>query len=227
MPPFTQPHFHSDAIYLAFIMLPSGVKFALFYSKSRQFVHNSRIVPNGRVMFKVLHKLMPTPEQIAAMKIMRLFGQRASAPQLWQINRRTVSKAIFIGTFFGTLPLPFHSLLILFAAVLLRVNLPISLALSWLMNPFTILPILYTGFWIGTRLFQMPMVNQDILILLMHQLADWITTWGQAAVDLTLLKPLMLGLLIEALILASSLYLLTHLLWRWQIIKRWQKRSSE
>lgn len=178
-------------------------------------------------MFKILrHKLLPTPEQIAAMKIMKLFGKRARAPQLWQLNRRSVSKAIFIGAFFGTLPLPFHSILILCAAVLLRVNLPISLALSWLMNPLTILPILYAGFWIGTKLFQIPMVSQDTLMLLMHQLADWIMTWGNATVDLTLLQPLILGLLIEALILASVLYLLTHLLWRWHIVKRWKKRPS-
>lgn len=177
-------------------------------------------------MFKsLLNKLIPTPDQIASMKIMRLFGKRAMAPQLWQMNRRSVSKAIFVGTFWGALPIPFHSLLILLSAVFLRVNVPISLALAWLLNPLTILPILYTGFWFGTQLFQIPMVDQDTLWLLVHELANWVSSFGKANLDVSLLEPLMLGLVLEALLLASGFYLLSHVLWRWRIIKRWQKRK--
>ena len=47
------------------------------------------------------------------------------------------------------LPLPFHSILIVLTVLLFEVNLPVSLCLAWLTNPFTLVPILYIGFLVG------------------------------------------------------------------------------
>lgn len=173
---------------------------------------------------RYLSKLLPSPQQIASMRLMKLFGQRASSPVLWYVNRRSVSKAIFIGSFFGLLPIPFHSLFILLAVLYLQINLPIALALAWLCNPLTLVPIIYTGFWIGTGIFRIPMVTKTILLEQMHQLVDWLTTLGSSPLDLSLAIPLLTGLLIEALLLASLLFFMIQFIWQRRILRRWQGR---
>lgn len=57
---------------------------------------------------------------------MRIFGQHTLNPLLWYVNRRSIAKAMFIGTFWGILPVPFHSLFIILTILWLEVNLPIS-----------------------------------------------------------------------------------------------------
>ena len=84
---------------------------------------------------------LPSPLKVSNMKLMKIFGQRTLNPLLWYVNRKSISKAIFIGTFWGMLPLPFHSLLIVLTVLFFEVNLPISLCLAWLTNPFTLVPI--------------------------------------------------------------------------------------
>lgn len=176
-------------------------------------------------MFKpFLQTWLPRPEHVKALKIMRIFGDRASNPKLWYINRRSIAIAIFIGSFWGILPIPLHSLLILLSVLLLQVNLPIALLLAWLMNPVTFVPIIWTGFWIGSKIFQAPMLNIERLKALLVQLQDWILHWGHGPLDLSIAKILATGLLIEATCIALLLSGLSYLLWHWQLVRAWQRR---
>ncbi len=59
------------------------------------------------------------------------------------------------------LPIPFHSVFIVMAVLLFEVNLPISLMLAWLSNPLTLVPILYTGFWFGSHIYHVHMINKN------------------------------------------------------------------
>ena len=59
------------------------------------------------------HKWLPSSEKVANLKFMRIFGQHTLNPLLWYVNRRSIAKAMFIGTFWGILPVPFHSLFII------------------------------------------------------------------------------------------------------------------
>ncbi|MFT4020668.1 MAG: DUF2062 domain-containing protein [Acinetobacter sp.] len=173
---------------------------------------------------QLLQSWLPSHQHIASMKVVKMFGKRTANPLLWYVNRHSICKAIFVGTFFGLLPIPFHSILIVLTVLFLEVNLPISLALAWLSNPFTILPILYTGFWFGTKIYHVQMIDKPMLMGVMHQIANWIKNFGHAHVDTSLAKILMTGLLLEALIFAILLYLSTCILWRWSVMKSWKKR---
>ncbi|WP_343597542.1 DUF2062 domain-containing protein [Acinetobacter sp.] len=172
---------------------------------------------------QLLQSWLPSPERVSSMKMMRLFGARTANPLLWYVNRRSICKAIFIGTFFGLLPIPFHSILIVLAVLCFEVNLPVSLALAWLSNPFTILPILYIGFWFGTKIFHVHMIDQAMLMGVMHQIGNWIRNFGHGHVDFSLAKILMTGLMVEALLFSTLFYVVIELLWRWGAIKNWKK----
>ena len=169
---------------------------------------------------------LPSPEKVNNMKIMKIFGNKISSPQLWYVNRKSISKAMFIGTFWGILPIPLHSLLIVLTVVLFNANLPIGLLMAWIMNPLTIIPILLLAFWIGSKIYHVHMINQDMLLGVFHQIQHWIENFGHGHIDLSLAKILATGLLIEALIMAVVLCITTRLYWRWTVIKKWRLRQQ-
>lgn len=169
---------------------------------------------------------LPSPEQVNNMKIMKIFGTKALSPQLWYVNRKSISKAMFIGTFWGILPIPLHSILIVLTVLLFEANLPIGLLLAWIMNPFTIVPILIFAFWIGSKIYHVNMINKDMLLGVFHQIMHWIKNFGHGHIDFSLAKILATGLFIEALIFAILFFVLTRLYWRWSVVKRWRSRQS-
>ena len=169
---------------------------------------------------------LPSPERVNSLKIIKIFGKYASNPQLWYVNRKSISKAVFIGTFWGILPIPLHSALIIITVLLFEANLPISLLLAWIMNPFTIVPILIFAFWIGAQIYGVHMINKDMLLGVFHQIVHWIQNFGHGHIDFSLAKILATGLLIEALLFAVVLFTLTRIYWRWTVIKKWRNRHQ-
>lgn len=170
---------------------------------------------------------LPSPEKVSKLKLMRFFGQRPLNPLLWYVNRKSISRAVFIGAFFGLLPIPFHSVLIILVVLLLEVNLPVALALAWLSNPLTLVPILYVGFWVGSKIYHVHMINKDMMLGVLHQICNWLKHFGHGHIDLSLAKILMSGLVIEALVLALCLYAATEIFWRWSIMRHRQKRRQK
>lgn len=169
---------------------------------------------------------LPSPEKVNSMKIIKIFGQRTLSPQLWYVNRKSISKAIFIGTFWGILPIPLHSLLIILTVLVFEANLPVALLMAWIMNPFTIVPILFFAFWIGSKIYHVHMINSDMLLGVFHQIVHWIENFGQGHIDFILAKILATGLICEALFFAFLFFIGMRLYWRWSTIKKWRKRHS-
>ena len=105
------------------------------------------------------------------------------------------------------------------AVLLFEVNLPISLMLAWLSNPLTLAPILYIGFWFGAHIYHVHMINKKMLLGVLHQISRWITHFGHGHIDLSLAKILISGLIVEAFVFATILYIVTEIFWRWMDIK--------
>ena len=116
--------------------------------------------------------------------------------------------------------------MIIITVLLFEANLPISLLLAWIMNPFTIVPILIFAFWIGTQIYGVHMINKDMLLGVFHQIVHWIQNFGHGHIDFSLAKILATGLLIEALLFAVVLFTLTRIYWRWTVIKKWRNRHQ-
>lgn len=167
---------------------------------------------------------LPSPEKVNHLKIMKIFGQHTLNPQLWYVNRRSISNAMFIGTFWGILPIPLHSALIILTVLMFEANLPIALLLAWIMNPFTVVPILIFAFWIGAKIYQVKMINQDMLLGVFHQIMHWIQNFGHGHIDFSLAKILATGLFFEALLFAILFFLGTRIYWRWSVVRKWQNR---
>jgi len=77
-------------------------------------------------------------------------NQHLHEPQLWKWNKRTISRAFAIGLFCAFMPIPLHTLLAAALAVIFSSNILLSIALVWVNNPITMVPIYYYTYKVGS-----------------------------------------------------------------------------
>ena len=165
---------------------------------------------------KLIRRYFPDPHKIRDHKHLRLFGTLLHDPNLWHLNRRSVSGAFAVGLFMAFLPMPFQMIPAAALAILLRVNLPISVALVWLTNPITMPPIFYFCYTIGALVLDTPIRAVEFQISW-----EWINTelhrvW----------KPFLLGSLLVGTTCAAVSYFGIRALWRWHVVRDWERRKD-
>ncbi len=157
---------------------------------------------------------MPDHHKLREHKHLKLFGQLLHDPNLWHLNRRSVSGAFFIGMFCAWIPVPFQMVLAAGAAIFTRVNLPISVALVWITNPITMPPMLYFAYKLGTWVLGEPI--QDINFELSF---EWLMN------ELGLIwQPFLLGCSIIAVVCSVGSYFAIRILWRVHVFQYIKKR---
>ena len=100
-------------------------------------------------------------------------------------------------------------------AILLRVNLIISVAMVWTTNPITMPPIYYFCYRVGTMLLGTKERVPFQLTL------EWF--WHELG---SIWQPLLLGCLVVGTIVAALAFLTVHLLWRLFVIRAYQQRHQ-
>lgn len=99
---------------------------------------------------KSLKRLIPDPDRIREIKSLRFLGQRIYSPNLWHFNRQSVSRAFAVGLWaMYTPPLPIQQVVAAIGAIYFGANLPIAVALVWITNPLTWLPMYYFAYEVG------------------------------------------------------------------------------
>ena len=173
---------------------------------------------------KFFRKYLPSHESVRQHRHIRFFGTALHHPNLWHLNRKSVAGGTAVGLFCGLVPGPLQMLSAALLAILFRVNLPVSVILTWYTNPLTILPLYYIAYKLGMfvtggngnalprgdlDLFGMPIM--EWIPALFH----WLAAMG---------KPFLFGLFLLALILAVSGYLIVLAVWRVHVMLSWKKR---
>jgi uncharacterized protein (DUF2062 family) len=159
---------------------------------------------------------MPDHRTIREHKNLKFFGQLLHDPNLWHLNRRSVSGGFAVGLFVAFVPVPFQMVLAAAVAIFSRVNLPIAASLVWVTNPFTMPPIFYLAYKTGAWILREPTHHINFALTfewLMTQLGD---IW----------EPFLLGCFIFGTISAVMGSLLIRGLWRLQVINNWQARKT-
>ena len=81
-----------------------------------------------------------------------VFGERVTDPLLWSLNRHSITKAFGAGIAIAFIPLPMHMIAAVLVALYWRLNLPVTLASTWVVNPFTMVPFYYGAYRLGALL---------------------------------------------------------------------------
>lgn len=166
---------------------------------------------------KLIKRLLPEAHQVRDHRHLRVFGDWLHDPNLWYLNRRSVSGAFAVGLFCAFVPIPSQMVLAAAVAILVRVNLPLSVALVWITNPLTIPPMFYTAYRIGAW-----MTGYAPESLCFEPTLEWLTTQL-----LDKWQPFLLGCLIMGTGSALLGYALVRLGWRLYVVHRWGKRRKQ
>lgn len=165
---------------------------------------------------KWLQTILPTAEKIKRIPHIHYFGEFIHNPNFWHLNRYSVSTAVSIGIFISFMPFPGHMILACISAMMLRANLPISISLVWISNPFTIPPMIYLSYKVGALLLHIKPVPFKVEMTfgwLYHELQH-------------VALPLLVGSFMLGMLFALIGNLTVRLWWRFYIVNAWKKRQK-
>ncbi|NKB97958.1 MAG: DUF2062 domain-containing protein [Pseudomonadales bacterium] len=161
-------------------------------------------------------KYLPTRRELLQSRPLRPISHLLQMEEIWHMNRRSVSGAFFIGLFAAFLPLPGQMIIAAVLAIATRCNLPISVGLVWLTNPVTIPPMFYFTYRLGAWLLNMELETESIDLSV-----QWLwDNFGQIG------WPLLFGSVVSGWVVGVTGFVVTRVLWRFQIISRWRERRE-
>jgi len=164
---------------------------------------------------KFIKRYLPDADTLKKYKSLGVFGRLILAPNLWHLNKRSVSGAFAVGLFCAFIPVPFQMVLAAAGALIFRVNLPLSIALVWITNPITMPPIFYFAYLVGTWVLDTPVMEVEFSL-----------TWHWLKTGLlSIWQPFLLGCFICGIVAGTVSGLLMRLIWRNSVLKSWQKRK--
>lgn len=177
---------------------------------------------------KRLKNLLPTPEKILESRSLKLFAPHLADARLWQFNRHSLNKAVYIGVLSAFFPLPGQMLLALIGALIFRANVPMALGLTWITNPITTLPIFYAGYYIGAKIIDVPMISLRLIGRMIADFSLWVLSDGANPFityrGTVSLSAFCLGLIILAIVSSIVCGLAFKAIWRYKTVISWQKR---
>ena len=180
---------------------------------------------------KRLKSMLPTPEKILESRSLKLLAPHLVDPRLWQFNRHSLNKAVYIGVLSAFFPLPGQMLLALIGSLIFRANVPMALGLTWITNPVTTLPVFYAAYYVGAKILDVPMISLRLIGKMISDFSLWVLAGGDNPFTTysgtVSLSAFCLGLIILAVITSIICGLAFKVIWRYKTIISWQKRPQE
>ncbi len=164
---------------------------------------------------KILKRWVPDPHKLKNTPGLSLFGVMLESPNLFHLNRHSVSVAFFVGLFIAFLPIPFQVPLAAFGAIIFRCNLPIAITLVWVSNPLTFPIIFFAAYKFGARILQTPENDVSFRLSIEWLQSEFLLIW----------QPLLLGCILASVFFGCAGYVGMQWLWRWHVVKKWEKRK--
>ena len=166
-------------------------------------------------MRRLLRKVIPGTHEFRGDTFLgRVFGQPLLHPDLWHLGRNSVARAVSIGMFMAWVPVPFQMVLAAGAAILMRCNLAVAVALVWVSNPVTMAPLFYAAHELGAWMLDRPPGDFRIELSLRWLFEELGKVW----------EPLLLGCFVLGLASAVLGQVLIRLVWRAHTMVSWRDR---
>jgi uncharacterized protein (DUF2062 family) len=165
---------------------------------------------------RFLLRYLPRPGSIKASSQLRLLGRLIEDPMLLHLNRRSVAGGVAVGLFVAFIPLPIQMILAALLAILLRVNLVIAVVAVWISNPFTMPPMFYFSYVVGTWIIGGPVISTAF-----EPTLSWF--WQRLS---EIWQPLLMGSFVVGSIVSLAGYGAVHLLWRLHVIHVLRRRRA-
>lgn len=168
----------------------------------------------------LIRRYLPHHDTIRGHSHLRWLGTLLHDPNLWHLNRRSVSGAFAIGLFCAFIPVPFQMAIAAMISILARANLPVSVVLVWVTNPLTMGPIFFFAYKVGTWILGTPLHAETIEAVETSAL-QWFT--GEIKTNW---KPFLLGSLVCGSVSALVGYVTIRVSWRMHLVRRLRARRA-
>lgn len=165
---------------------------------------------------RLISRYLPNPKAIREHPALRPVRHLLNDPDLWHLNRRSVSGAALVGLFCAFLPIPLQMLPAAVLAVAARCNLAVTMVLVWISNPLTMPPILYFEYRLGAWLLDRRIQTGDV-----HLNWEWLSThMGDIG------YPLLVGSLLTSAVAGVLGLILVRVTWRLHVVSRLRLRRE-
>ena len=179
----------------------------------RPLRESSATVPSSMPR-RLLKKIIPAPNFLRERWFLRPFGERLHNPQLWTLHRRGVTPAFGVGLAICFVPLPVHLLLACTSAVVFRLNIAVVCATTFLLNPFSAVPVYYVAYRVGAALMHAPRQHFRFVATLSWFRHGLVPVW----------RPFVLGCLVCAVVTGLLGWAVLEVLWRLRVRRRYRRR---
>lgn len=163
---------------------------------------------------KYIKRLLPDQASLRDRWYLRPFRALLQDPGLLHVSRRGTCKAFAVGLFVAFIPTPGQTIIAALGAIWLRVNLPVAVATVYITNPFTMGPMFYFCYKVGSWIMGTP-AGSFHLELSWH----WV---GQELARIW--QPFLLGCGVVGVIAAIIGYLALNITWQWYVLRRYRQR---
>ena len=162
-----------------------------------------------KLLQNLLHKFIPDHDIIKKHKNLQFLGDKLHDPNLWHLNRRSVSMAFAVGLFCAWIPTLGQMALAALGAFYFRGNLPVSIALVWITNPVTMPPLFYFAYLVGLTVLNLPSASFSL----------------DAVLSGDILFPFLTGCLLIGVICSTVGYFGINYFWHYHVAKKWATRK--
>ncbi|MBB5718831.1 hypothetical protein FHR23_001754 [Stakelama sediminis] len=168
-------------------------------------------------------RAVPTRESMEGNRWLRPVAHRVLAPPLWRFTRRSVPRGVALGLLAGVL-VPLAQIPL--AAVLafpLRANIPAAALTTFVTNPITMAPLYWLAYKVGTWILQLDArVPGAPIAANVNDSPGWIHWLFAQAGPATII-----GLVTIAVVSSVLGYVVSSVLWRLWIARKWKKRRRK
>lgn len=163
---------------------------------------------------KLIRRFLPSPAAFKENPALHFLGDLRHDPNLFHLNRQSVSLAFFVGIFVAFLPIPMQMAAAALLALVVRCNLPIAVVLVWISNPLTMPVMLFATYQLGRWMLGSPPVAVSLEL-----------SWAWLTNEFSLIwMPPLAGSLVSGLVFGTLGYITMRLFWRWTVIRNWRVR---
>ena len=174
---------------------------------------------------RFLARHAPTRAELAQSRWLKPVRHYIEAHEFWRFTRRSVPRAVLVGTFIGIfLMIPGTQMFAAaFLAIPFRANIPMAVAMTWISNPFTTPAFLLGALEVGSLVgFPTDIGAFMTLIEERASLAEW-THWGLSDAA----PALIFGLFVIGLVAALVAWGVSLVVWRLWVARRWRHRNLD
>lgn len=137
-------------------------------------------------------------------------------PVYFSVNRKTVTRAIWIGIFVGFLPIPMQMAVAAILAIMARVNIPVAVLGVWITNPLTMVPLFYLAYRLGAAMLSMPIELWPSEQSLLEMSQGMGSVW----------KAMLYGGVVLGLSVATVAYISVSIIWQVSTAIRYRERRQ-